>query len=352
MDRLGAALGRTRSRTVLALLVVAVLVVVVTSVLGSGPSSDPRAGNVSPTVRPTGTPSDPPTTASPTPTPRPFPRVTDPRLGVYNGPFDENPDTTTQAEFGVYPEVASSYYQPDQAIDVYAESERIRRGTSPNITVSTKGTQLLAGIANGDPAALGWLDRYVAELRTLAAVDPSVPVYGTLEHEFRAKTTLGLVTGPSAEPAVYGRALSAFYRRLHSGPVLDNLYGTYWFVGYDRPFEGAVADAFTVLPDAIEFDPYANGPSDSLITICTEDLDWIRTQSWYTGQPVGLGEFGMPVENGDAALQKFYSDLRPQMRQLGLTFAVLFNRPRDNNHEITTGLLPGAVSSFSASLRG
>lgn len=95
------------------------------------------------------------------------------QLGVYNGssPRDRS-DLTTLADFGRLPDVASTYYLARQPVDLAYETARIGRGTSPNLTVTTKGTQLLAGIAAGDPAALAWLDTYVASLRALATSTP------------------------------------------------------------------------------------------------------------------------------------------------------------------------------------
>lgn len=111
-----------------------------------------------------------------------------------------------------------------------------------------------------------------------------------------------------------------------------------------------MGSAFTTRPDAILLDPYAHRPTDTITSIAAADLAWIRAQSWYTGQPLGFGEFGMPVRFGDSALAAFYTAVRPQLRRLGVRFAVLFNRSRDNNHKITTGAYPEAVAAFSSSL--
>ncbi len=271
-------------------------------------------------------------------------------LGVYNGSPSELPDEATIADFGGVPDVASSYYTAGQNLKMSYETARIRRGTSPNLTMTTKGTQLLAGIANGDPDAIAFLDAYVGQLATLAAVDPTVPVYAALEHEFRAKVKQGLVTGPSADIAVYAKALSLLIAKAHAAS--PNIQVAYWMVGYDRAFEGAVGSDLTERPDVITFDPYANGGSDTITSICTADLSWIRSQPWYDDQPIALSEFGMPVKNGDAALARFYTNVRPQLDALGLSWAVFFNRPTDNDHEITTATnaYPNAVRAFSASL--
>ncbi|CUR59414.1 exported hypothetical protein [metagenome] len=276
-----------------------------------------------------------------------------PGLGVYNGSPNESPDQTTQASFGAYPDQASTYYQVNQRIDQDYEQARMARGTSPNITITSKGTQYLAGIANGDLVATAWLDRYVSDLRTLALSHPTVPVYATLDHEFRVKVNQGQVTGTSALPAVYGKALSMFFAKADA--AAPNIRTTYWFVGYDRAFEGAVGDVFAQAgnadPDYVVFDPYANTASDSIGSITSADISWIKAQPWYLGQPLALGEFGMPVAHGDAALRVFYTDVRQKLRAAGLEWGILFNRERDNNHKITTGAFPQAVAAFGASLR-
>lgn len=253
-------------------------------------------------------------------------------------------------------DVSNSYYQPNQpglgSGGVSHEQARMRRGTSPNISLASNGTQNLADIAaNGGSA---WLDTYVAALAKVATVDPTRPVYATLDQEFRVRTRRGLITGPSADPAVYGKALSIFYAKARAAAA--NIVPTYWMAGSDRTFEGAVGNALTVPAGAILFDPYAHAATDTLASICRDDLAWIRAQTWFVGQPVGLGEFGMPVKFGDDALAKFLTDVRGQLDVLGIDWAVLFNRAKDNDHQIagrTDGqTFPMAVATFTASLDG
>jgi hypothetical protein len=65
-----------------------------------------------------------------------------------------SPEDTTKSEFGALPDVANSYYQPNQQkLSLSFETSRINRGISPNITIATKGTQTIAGIVNGDSTA-------------------------------------------------------------------------------------------------------------------------------------------------------------------------------------------------------
>ena len=266
---------------------------------------------------------------------------------MYNGAPREDPDEKTLRQFGAYPDVASSYYQPTQAVNVPFESARIERGTSPNITMTTKGTQYLAGIADRDPTALAWLDRYVAGLRAIASVDPRTPVYATLDHEYRGKVRRGEITGGSADPAVYGEALSVLYRKARA--AAPNIETSYWMVGYHRAFEGAVGEAFTTLPTTIMFDPYADAPNDTIASITFADMAWIKAQPWYVGQPIALAEFGMPVEFGDAAMAEFFTDVRPQLDALGIEWATFFNRSKNLDTKITTGDYPEAVAAFTRS---
>src|SRR3954464_5577290 len=106
-----------------------------------------------------------------------------PLVGFYNGgPSTHDAGT---AVFGK-PALASTYYQGNQIGNIVAaETPRIRKGISPLITITTiGGTTTLNQIAAGQTA---WLDQYVAALKSLAAVDPSVPIYATLDHEFEVK---------------------------------------------------------------------------------------------------------------------------------------------------------------------
>jgi hypothetical protein len=229
----------------------------------------------------------------------------------------------------------------------------MRRGTSPNITISTKGTQYLTGIVNGDPTATAWLNNWVSQLKQLADTNPNVPIYATLDQEFRVLVNQGVITGGDANPDVYGKALVIFWKKLHA--AAPNLEGSYWFVGYDRAFEGEVGTQFTTKPDAILWDPYANSSStDTVTSICKGDLDWIKAQPWYNGQTLGLAEFGMAVKFGDDAMAKFFTNVRGQLNNLGIDWAILFNRTANLDHQIagrTDGKnFPKAVNSFSNSM--
>jgi hypothetical protein len=194
----------------------------------------------------------------------------------------------------------------------------------------------------------------VASLKQIAQVNPKVPVYATIDHEFRVATNRGDISGASADPVTYGKALSIFFNKVRA-TGMANLIPTYWIVGYDRAFEGKVGDGFSTDPGAIIFDPYAHNASDTIASITSADLQWIRSQSWYDGQQIGLGEFGMPVANGDPAMAKFFTSIREAFAKQGIAWGVFFNRSRDNDHQIAGRSdgksFPQAVAAFSRSLQ-
>lgn len=276
-------------------------------------------------------------------------------LGVYNGMYEEH---RTRQQFGRYPAVATSYYQSYQAVNVGRERARIRHGTSPNITMTTKGTDLIEVLGTGPRhprfnRAKAWLDRYVRALARVAETDPDVPVYATIEHEFKYKVRTHQVTGRSADPRYYGRTLRRFYAAARKAS--PHLRVTYWMVadGSDRALEARVPRAFRTPPDAILFDPYADR-GESLRSITAADVAWIRRQPWYVGQEIALGEFGMRVVAGDPALAGFYAGVDGALRRAGLSWGVFFNRGRDLNTQIAGRSdgrsFPRAVAAFRRSL--
>lgn len=266
-----------------------------------------------------------------------------PRLGVYR-------DTAWPEA-----EITTHYYQPNERLNRDREAGRLKRGCAVNLTWTTKGTDLLARLASGEAGAVAWARDRADDLAWLADQAPDVPVYATLEHEARAKVKQGLLTGASAEPSVIGRAQGVFYRMV-TDRARPNLRTTYWVVGYDRAWERECAANHGAPFDVYVFDPYANGPSDTLDTITDADIGWVKAQPFYTGQPVALGEFGMPVKFGDDAVSVFMTDVRGQLADIAakhrveIAFATLFDRPKDNDHQISDGEHPKAVEAFRASL--
>lgn len=313
---------------------------------------------VDPTASSTSTPTGSPTvsgTATDLPTTPPQPSC--PRLGVYNY-WDADRDHEINRQFGATAELSTSYYQTTERVRMESEIARIGRGTSPNITFTTKGTQYLAALGTGRShpqydAASAWLTQHVTDLSTLADLSPSVPVYATLEHEFQTKLQTGEITGRSTDPVLYGRALNRFYRRVDAAN--PRIRTTYWMVGWDRVLEGRIAEEFTVLPKAILFDPYAHRTTDTLISIASADLRWIRAQDWYVGQEIGLAEFGMQVVLGDEALGTFFASLRGQLEVMGVSFAIFFNREKDFDTRIAERsdgkTFPRGQAAFARSLQ-
>jgi hypothetical protein len=320
-----------------------------------------------PSARPDSGAPDPTPTPIPTPTPSPSPTATaaptrDTPLGTYNGGAHEQPDEKTEEDFGVVPEVTSVYLPlATSDLDLDYERARIRRGTAINISFGTRGTQFVEGLATGAPGATAWLDRQISDASALADTNPDVPVYVTLDQEFKVKVRDGLITGPSTDPLIYGQALAALYARVDAADRA-NLLSTYWIVGSDRAFEALPPQGWgSTRPDVVVFDPYARQASQSLAEVTAADIEWIKAQPWWDGQPLGLGEFGMVTSSGDAALAAFFTDVRSQLddieaeHDVDIAFATFFNRAKDRDHQIagrTDGVrFDRAVRAFSSSLR-
>lgn len=280
-------------------------------------------------------------------------------LGVYGGTpsAKSDPDAVTMRQFGHVPDVANSYYQPGQpTLYTSGEIARLKVGTSPNVTLTAKGTTYVEGIAAGRADALAWLETYVDALRIVSeAVPDGPPVYATLCHEFRAQVAAGHLTGASADPVVYGRALGVLYRLL--AERAPRVVGTYWMVGYvgPGPDEAVPPQHFGDFgPGAWLFDPYAKAADATIASITRGDVARIKSWAAYHGEPIALGEFGMPVKYGDAALGTFYAALRKALAEAGISWGVFFNRARDNDHQIAGRAdgrtFPAAVAAFADSL--
>lgn len=287
------------------------------------------------------------------PDPPPPPQPLRPFLGMYNGTHSEGGDDAARSLFGAYPEVSSTYYQT-QRINQTAEQARMGKGISPLITVTTKGTQRLAGIATGD---LAWLDQYLEDLNTLALSHPDVPVYATLDHEWEVKVNSGAITGLSASPAVYGKALSTFIIRARV--IAPTVKVGYWFGYSDKTKIAAVLASITVPVDWMSLDPYTwrTDPATETPAQCWDpQVSWLRTRPDYTrlgSPPVFLSEFGIDVKaHGDVNGARYFTDLRAALVKSGLAGAVHFNRVDGvNTWKFTTGEYPQSVAAFSASLK-
>lgn len=280
-----------------------------------------------------------------------------PRLGIYSG-WDQRNDLKARRWFGALPQISTTYLDTHQRLNISGESKRINRGTALAVTITTAGTQRIAAIAGGPghpgwDRAERWLNRYIGDLSILADINGSVPVYATLDHEFRVNVRLGKIRGESANPKVYGKALSRFYKMAEAAN--PRIRTTYWFVGYERRFEAKVGNQFRNLPDTYVVDPYSNQAGKSLREAAAPDVRWIRRQSWYTDQEIGLGEFGMAVSAGDRAMGRYYTRVRHTMKDLGISWGIMFNSERMFDTRIVRRSdgrrFPAAVDAFGTSLR-
>lgn len=286
------------------------------------------------------------------------------RLGAYMGTPAEKPDERFKDATGVWPEVASTYYQHGQtALNIAYETARIGRGTSPLLTVSTKdkpGT--IAALARGDAAAIGWLDGYLRSLARLSEVNPDVPVYATLEHEAEVKANQGVLKGDDATDANLAAAQSLFIERCRT--LAPRVRAGLWFGAYDKTSIGAILDAHQHPVDWIALDCYAtdtNQGENTLTDSCASDLRWVREHRAYArlGSPVlALGEFGKDKTHGDPSVAVYMTGLRAVLADQRLVFALLFPRDKTDpdgqkvGYNIFAGTTPRAAAAFAASMTG
>lgn len=284
------------------------------------------------------------------------------RLGAYLGTPAEKPDERFKAATGVWPEIASTYYQYSQtALNIAYETARIGRGTSPLLTVSTKdkpGT--ITALARGDAAAAAWLDGYLRSLARLSDVDPDVPVYATLEHEAEVKANQGLLKGTDATDANLAAAQSLFIERCRT--IAPRVKAGLWFGAYDKTSIGNILDGHRHPVDWIALDCYATDTNQGETTLtdsCANDLRWIRDHRAYArlGAPtLGLGEFGKDKTHGDASVATYMTDLRAVLAAQRLEFALLFPRDKTDpdgqvvGYNIFAGTTPRAAAAFTASM--
>jgi len=279
-----------------------------------------------------------------------------PRLGVYR-----------DDDYGWKNVGGANYYvQPNQlgsGNNTWASAKTdVKAGKYVAMTLTAKGTQHLAGIANGVQASLDWLDQYVTRLSECADAAPAGTfVVGSLLAEAVGQVNQGAITGPSADFTTIGKAMNTFFEKMHAKN--SKVLTTYWIVGYDRAKEKQVADQFKVKPKIMTWDPYANtSGTQTLASICNADIDWIKAQPMLSGIPLALGEYGMDIDFGDDACAKFFTDLPAQFAAIakdkGITwkFATFFNRVRDKDHAITTPprtdgkQFPKATAAYQASM--
>lgn len=269
-------------------------------------------------------------------------------LGGYLGPAMESPDQRFAAAFGDYPDLASTYYQAwgrgGGLMNFDYERSRIARGTIPVLTVtSVKGPYTMAEIGSG--AADAWISYWAEQL---AALDSEV--WFTFDHEFEVKLNQGKWVDP---PTIqeYARAFNRFQSRVKAeAPKVKFLY---WYGYSDTDKIGQVGSLLDP-PDLIALDPYVfdhHRPDTSFEAMVTPKLEWLRSRSWYEGQPIVLGEFAKDTGFGDQSVAAFLEDLRPRMDSLGIHGALYFSRDKRGNiqADITRGW-PQAREAFGDSV--
>ncbi len=317
-------------------------------------------------------------------------------LGIYNDGAGAGADAATLAAFGLYPDIASEYVQRDFAgWNGPMYNARVDRGIHMLITITTKPTQYLYDIVT--PGAVGsaqralyetartWLQEYVDRLHTLSQRNLGVTIYATLEHEHDVKVqpANSVITGNSADPGVYGRALGAF-RDLCRARAPRVKVG-YWYGGFQ---EAHIQQVWAAIPstnnatlDWVAADQYVNGTTyESMLASFTPEVNRIRTGLYSTdwvrlGRPkVGMGEYGISkwdpspapgsAVHSDTAMARYHNGeyntdgspkgARSVLAALDLEFALLFNRESGPNgwQLITDGEHPLAVKAYADSLTG
>ncbi len=276
-----------------------------------------------------------------------------PLLGVYNG--GPATDEATRASFGRYPDLASTYYQGNQTINVAAEAARISKGIEPLITITSKSSgYTLAQIGSG--AADAWINRYATAAATLDA-----PLLITLDHEFEVKLNQHQF-GTAGPPTIadYATALTRFAARVHAAAPKARV--GYWFGGYDKTKIDAVGTALAARNAGIDwyaYDPYSTDTHSAAETFeqtVTPTYTWLHARPWYHAQPSYLGEFGDDLAHGDTSVAGYMSNLRQHLANVGLAGGLLFNRNKTDadgqavRYKIDTGTSPLSRTAFSTSL--
>lgn len=289
-------------------------------------------------------------------------------LGVYSGNAAGD-DSEAVSYFGRLPDIASEYYQVSGIGHIVADqTPRIRRGVAVLVTLSLKSLKrpyeaLAAGSSDADySAAYSAITNFIAALKTLSEVDTTVPVYGNLECEPDVKMVKGDLT---CTPTQCGIGMDVFLRRVARIDGAPLVKAGLWFGGSQKTMIRTMMDQIT-RTDWIGGDAYLNGTGTGdhsgagalANTWLNKWVTWLRSETNYTrlGKPrLGAPEFGMSVTtqpHTDAEIAAYYTDIRDAMVAVDYDFALLFDRPRDADHEITDGNHPLAVAKFAASLAG
>lgn len=281
------------------------------------------------------------------------------RLGIYHGGLAT--DESCRTLFGNYPDIASVYYQINQQnLNVSGEKARTDRGIDNLITITCKEQsatyypQIVAKSGTG----WTWLTTYVDRLQEVAAYAKSKGriCYATLDHEYEVKYNQGLMHS-SITDSVYAQALTNFFERCASHA--PDVRTVYWYGHADTTAINNVGSSLGIQPDVYALDPYSGSHrplTETFAQTVKPKIDWLKGRSWYDPSAgIALGEFGADKGDGptaDAAMATyFFSDLRQHIAELGLEFAVFFNRnDRPYVVTLTNSTFPLSLQAVADSL--
>lgn len=273
-----------------------------------------------------------------------------PLLGGYLGAPGERPDERYRESFGAWPDLASTYYQAQGrgggTINRSYEKARVDRGTIPLITVtSVNGPYSMRQIGSG--AADPWIDYWATELGNLRG-----EVWFTFDHEFEVKLNQGKF-GSATTTDDYVRAYNRFQQRVKA--KAPNVKFVYWYGYHDTKKIEAIGSGLN-RPDILALDPYVfdhHASDTSFEEMAAPKLTWLRSRSWYAGQPIIFGEFAKDTQHGEQNVVDFLSKLRPKMDDLGVSGAVYFSRdkPGDIMADLTKSSYPKARNAYGESVR-
>lgn len=321
--------------------------------------------------------------------------------GIYNGDWG---DEETLAAFGRYPDMASGYIQGEyQGWNQNNANLRADRGINGFYTITTKifptriydlATPGAAGSAQRTRhnEAIAWVQAFADRCNIAANRNPNnQTIYATLEHEHDVKWNQGVLTGQSADPAVYGKALTHFIQIFRDRA--PRVKTGFWYGGFQtahvttvwanigRGLDGQFINGFTM--DFACMDPYVNEIAwSSLLQNLQGRVNEVRNtryrEDWLRlGQPaVGIGEHGISkfhpqsgtARHSDAAMADYHYgkpnrttpnptttaiSARRVMIDLDLEFMMFFNRDSgpQGRHKVNDGSHPLAVAAVAHSLR-
>lgn len=284
-------------------------------------------------------------------------------FGQYNGNPSENPDAGFQSAVGAYPEVASTYITT-QAINQTYEKARVARGTSVFLDLDSKDTPgLIEEVANQTTAGMNYINTFLAAAEQVAlSAQGGAKVFVAYVHEWEVKRAQNILTDAGdRDPVIYAKAHSVFNAR--AAQIAPHVLPGYWVGGFSNNYTiiAQVMAAMTTAPKWVSYDPYvtAAGSIRSAESLWSTFATWIKSNTTYQSWgsvPLYVTEYGMDTSKGDSACATFYSNLRQQARNVGLSGIVQFNRDKTDagsglavKYKLNTGNTPQALAAFKAS---